>query len=167
MNKLIIYSVTVIVTLGILTSCSNESNKDHLQEQNETQFIGANASQNQQVENDDSFQTGVFVDFDALDDPLYTEEIKSLMKTTLEALANKDEQALRRIYYREDSEGISEYFFDRDYSFESLEGITKDHDRLIVRVKTKARMESEVFERSEDYWLVKDKSGQWKLGAID
>ncbi|MDU5950446.1 MAG: hypothetical protein E6Z15_25715, partial [Paenibacillus macerans] len=110
---------------------------------------------------------GVFVDFDALDDPLYTEEIKSLMKTTLEALANKDEQALRRIYYREDSEGISEYFFDRDYSFESLEGITKDHDRLIVRVKTKARMESEVFERSEDYWLVKDKSGQWKLGAID
>ncbi|GJM74172.1 hypothetical protein HMSSN036_63880 [Paenibacillus macerans] len=89
------------------------------------------------------------------------------MKTTLEALANKDEQALRSVYYKEDSEGISEYFFDRDYCFESLEGITKDHDRLIVRVKTKARIENEVIERSEDYWLVKDKNDHWKLGSID
>ncbi|GJM74171.1 hypothetical protein HMSSN036_63870 [Paenibacillus macerans] len=59
MNKLIVYTVTGIVTLGILTSCSNEGNKDHVQEQNETQSIGTNASQNQQVENDGSFKTGV------------------------------------------------------------------------------------------------------------
>ncbi|OMG50758.1 hypothetical protein BK140_05215 [Paenibacillus macerans] len=55
------------------------------------------------------------------------------MKTTLEALANKDEQALRSVFYRGDTEGIRKYFFDTDYCFESLEGITKDHDRLIVR----------------------------------
>ncbi|MGZ7439966.1 hypothetical protein [Paenibacillus sp. TH7-28] len=170
MNKLIVYTVTAIAALGILTSCARDSKNADLQGQNEVPTTSTTVPQNQQSkeENTDSFKTGVFVDFDALDDPLYTEEIRSLMKTTLEALANKDEKEFRSVYYSEPSEAILEdYLLGRDYRFESLEGISKDHDRLIVRVKTKARMESEVFERTEDYWLVKDKSGQWKLGAID
>lgn len=78
MNKVIFYTVTGIVTLGILTSCANGKNKDHVQEQNETQTIDTNTSQNQQTENNDSFQTGIFVDFDALGDPLYTGELGPL-----------------------------------------------------------------------------------------
>lgn len=33
MNKVIFYTVTGIVTLGILTSCANGKNKDHVQKQ--------------------------------------------------------------------------------------------------------------------------------------
>ncbi|KFM98448.1 Uncharacterised protein [Paenibacillus macerans] len=61
------------------------------------------------------------------------------MKTTLEALVNKDEQAFRSIYYTKPSETILEDYLERYYYFESMEGITKDHNRLNCSSQNKSQ----------------------------
>ncbi|MED4957620.1 hypothetical protein GNQ08_26085 [Paenibacillus macerans] len=170
MNKLIVYTVTAIAALGILTSCAQESKNADLQRQSEVPSTSTAAPQNQQMEekNTDSFKTGVFVDLDAMDDPLFNDEIKALLKTTLESLANKDEQGFRSVFQDEQVADAYMYLFGRDYYFDKYEGIEKDNsNRIVVNVTGKDRYDGEIHNPNSAYYFIQDKSGQWKLGVID
>lgn len=175
MNKLIVYTVTGIAALGILTSCAQESKNTDLQGKNEVPSTSTTDPQNQQPkeENTDSFKTGVFVDLDAVDDPLFNDEIKALMKTTLEALANKDEQAFRSVFIDEQAADAFMYLFGRDYYFDHFERIEIDEDygkydgRITVYVTGKVRYDGEIQEPNSAYAFIQDKNKHWKLGGID
>ncbi|GIP12158.1 MAG: hypothetical protein E7L01_04255 [Paenibacillus macerans] len=169
MNKVIFYTVTGIVTLGILTSCANGKNKDHVQEQNETQTIDTNTSQNQQTENNDSFQTGVVIDFDAIDNSLFNAEIKTLLKTTLEAMANKDEESYRSVFRDTQSADTYMYLFGKDYYYDYLGTIEQDRSgRIVVEVRGKVKDDHGIRETPNGFfYFIKNKEGHWVLGAID
>lgn len=103
MNKLIVYSLAGILTIGIMASCGDKSGTNAASPavSAETEISAAPQATAQPTAHatdqpvttpqpsQGTFTTGVFLELDTIEDPLFNEEIKNLLNTTLEALANK------------------------------------------------------------------------------
>lgn len=186
MNKLIVYSLAGILTIGIMASCGDKSGTNAASPavSAETE-ISASPQTTAQVTaqptaqtadqpattpqpSQGAFTTGVFVDLDTIEDPLFNEEIKNLLSTTLEALANKKEEAFRSVFKDSQSADAFMYLFGRDYNFNTIGTVEQDKEgRVIVEIRGKVKDSGEIKEPSSFYYFMQDADNHWSLRAID
>ncbi|WP_438497799.1 hypothetical protein [Paenibacillus sp. IHBB 3054] len=182
MNKLIVYSLAGILTIGIIASCGDKSGTNaaspavnaeteisaspQATAQPTAQATDQPATTPQPIQG--TFTTGVFVDLDTLEDPLFNEEIKNLLNTTLEALANKKEEAFRSVFKDSQSADAFMYLFGRDYYFDTIGTVDQDKEgRVIVEIRGKVKDSGEIKEPNSFYYFMKDADNHWSLRAID
>ncbi|MFM9280283.1 hypothetical protein [Paenibacillus jiagnxiensis] len=166
MKKVIIYAIACVLTLGVMTSCTDNIGNENTN--SSPPATNQKLTPNEQIQETESFEPGVFIDFDTISNPLITDDIKSQLKTVLEALANKDE-VLFRSQWR--SEGGADYFMfllDREYSFEDIGTVEEDQSgRIVIQVKGLFKDSTGTDDYLDYYYFVKDKNNNWQLGTID
>ncbi|SDM29773.1 hypothetical protein SAMN05428961_11317 [Paenibacillus sp. OK060] len=163
MKKIIIHTMVGVLSMGILSSCGNKSDSD---------AVKNNATTTEQTEpqkeNNTSIKTGVFVDLESIDNPLFNKDIKTLLQTTLNSLANKKEQEFRSVFKDEMTADAFMYLFGKDYVFDEIGTIEEDTEgRIVAEIKGKVVSDNEVTTPNSYYYFVKDKNEKWNLGSID
>lgn len=181
MKKAIVYSLAGILTAGIMVSCSANSvpsNEPQPTTQSSAQPAAEKSAQatpaaspvSTSPPSPEDFTTGVFVDLDRFDNPLLTKEIKSLMNTTLDALAHKKEDAFRSVFKDEHTADVFMYLFGNDYSFDTIGNVEQDtKGRVVVQIigKFKDKDGTEIKDFSPSYYFLKDANNVWSLQVID
>ncbi|WP_431085782.1 hypothetical protein [Paenibacillus sp. 8b26] len=168
MNKLIIYTLVGILSIGILISCANKPDSTA---QSATENSEIEKTENQQVNKQvdtEKFKTGLSVDLDTIRDPLFSDDIKRLLKTTLDSLANKQEKEFRNVFINEKTADAYMYLFGKDYYFNEIGKIEADQNgRVVVEIRGKVKDGTGIQTPNAYYYFVKNDQNQWSLGSID
>ncbi|WP_379151126.1 hypothetical protein [Paenibacillus sp. sgz5001063] len=167
MKSLIPY-ISIVWLALILSGCtSNEPN-------NTSPNVPANSTStplatiSPTVSPKDVFETGVFIDLDTLEDPLFNDEIKLSLQSTLEGLAEKNEQLFRSAFVDEQTANAFMYLLGKEYRFDKVGTILKDNPgRIVVEVRGLVKDDSGVHEPNAYYYFVLSDQNKWALGAID
>lgn len=121
------------------------------------------------TDNDQSFEAGVSIDLESVENPLFNKEIKALLQTALESMANKDEEGYRSVFGSKQSADAHMYLFGYGYHFDYLGTIEEDNSgRIVIEIRGKVKDEEGIRDTPNGYfYFIKNKEGHWILGTID
>jgi hypothetical protein len=164
MKKLILYTLLIILSWGVVTACGNEKDSESQSGNNSPETEHTET----QAESAPSIQTGVFIDLNSIDNPLFNKDIKVLLERTLDSLANKKEKEFRSVFADEETADAYMYLFGKDYAFEKIGTVEEDQEgRIVVEIRGKVVSDNEVTTPNSYYYFVKNKQDKWSLGSID
>lgn len=167
MKSLIPY-VSIVLVVIIMSGCTNNEENDTLPnvqaDSTSTPLVTISPS----VTPEDVFETGVIIDLDAVEDPLFNDEIKHSLQSTLEGLTEKNEQLFRSAFVDEQTANAFMYLLGNEYRFDKIGIISKDDaGRVVVEVRGQVKDDSGVHEPNAYYYFVLSDHNKWALGAID
>lgn len=164
MKKVTLYSLLVILSLAIITACVNKKDS-------EMQFKSTSSKTEHtehQAESAPSIKTGVFVNLNTIENPLFNKDIKDLLEITLDSLANKNQKEFRSVFADEESANAYMYLYGKDYAFEEIGTVEEDHEgRIVIEIRGRVVSDNVVATPNSFYYFVKGKQNKWSLGAID
>lgn len=166
--KTINLSITAVFIIFLLSGCGDKPNTvpDNspppiTQEQNNS--VQENA-ENSAID----FTPGVFIDWDSINEPLMNEQIKTVLKETLEALSEKDEEKFKNQFIDAVTLEDSIYVFDTIARFDQINNLEEDwRGRISVEVVGTALLDNNIIEYGKIFYFNKNDKGDWKLVAID
>ena len=164
MKKVVLHSLLLILSIGIITACGNITDSESQLENNTPKTEQTET----QVESAPNIKTGVFIDLNSVDNPLFNKDIKVLLERTLDSLANKKEKEFRSVFADDGTADAHMYLFGNNYAFEEMGTVGEDQEgRIVVEIRGKVVSDNEVKTPNSFYYFVKSKQDKWRLGAID
>lgn len=108
------------------------------------------------------FEAGVFVDLDEVNDPLFNEDIKKLLNTTLDSLANNKEEEYRNVFRDKKTANAYMYLLGKDYRFDEIGTIEEDNEgRIVVELRGKEKDDTGIKTPNAYYYFVKNDQNQF------
>ncbi|GAA0135177.1 hypothetical protein YSY43_20170 [Paenibacillus sp. YSY-4.3] len=160
--------ITTVFMISLLSGCGNTTNttpnsspppitKEHtnsVEENIETSAI--------------DFTPGVFIDWDSVNEPLMNEQIKTVLKETLEALTNKDKEELKNQFIDAETMEANMHGFDNIATYDEINSLEEDRSgRISVVVLGTVLLDNNITEKSKIFYFNKNDKGDWRLVAID
>ncbi|MCQ4085937.1 hypothetical protein [Saccharibacillus sp. JS10] len=172
MKKIISMIIITLLAISVLVACENKSEPEsqevvaaQAQEPASTQEA---APASEEPKKEPTIHTGVHVDWDAVNSPLWNEDIENKLKATLNAIAEQDDKKLNEEIIP-DSNGAFDYILQNQYDFKKVSDVREDHGKVLVKVDHDVLMpgSDEIQSGGNYYYFEKDADDQWQLVAID
>lgn len=111
--------------------------------------------------------TGVEIDWDDIDSPLWEEDMRGPLEAALHAIVDKDGKALNEAL-SPDAAGIFEYMLENDYKFEKIDDVHAEAGRVLVPVESELSLNGETPREIEvTFYFEQDGAGAWRIVSID
>lgn len=116
-----------------------------------------------------TFDAGVHVNWEAVSSPLWNEDIENKLKTTLEAINDKDIKKLNESISPEASGTYDFMIQDNEYNFKKVSKVEQDNERVIVVIDQEIKFPNGEIDKDSrnEYYFEKDENDQWQLVTID
>lgn len=111
--------------------------------------------------------TGVEIDWEDIDSPLWEEDMRGPLEAALHAIVDKDAKALNGAL-SPDAAGIFEYMLENDYKFEEIDDVHAEAGRVLVPVGSELALNGETPREVEvTFYFEQDGAGIWRIVSID
>lgn len=121
------------------------------------------------VENNDTPErsSGVHVDWEDIDSPLWNEEMREKLEPVLHAIADKDAEALNN-GLGPDAQGVFDYMLQNEYDFRKISSIHKEYGKVLVQVDSLLGLKGEAPKPYNcTFYFEQDEAGEWRIVSID
>ncbi|WP_019638924.1 hypothetical protein [Paenibacillus fonticola] len=160
--------ITAVFVAGVLSGCGNTTNTAPNSSSTPITKERTNSVQENAENSAIDFTPGVFIDWDSVNEPLMNEQIKTVLKETLEALVNKDREKFKNQFIDAVTLEDSMYVFDTIATFDQIDSLEEDRSgRISVGVLGTALQDNNIIKYAKFFYFNKDDQGNWKLVAID
>ncbi|CAM4006553.1 hypothetical protein [Saccharibacillus endophyticus] len=111
--------------------------------------------------------SGVNIDWDDIDSPLWNEEMREELETVLHAIVDKDAEALNK-GLGPDVQGVFDYMLQNEYDFQEVSSIHEEYGKVLVQVGSILGLEGETPKPYNcTFYFEQDETGEWRIVSID
>lgn len=162
MKKIISAIIITMLGFSFLIACGAESDtKEPVAAQEDT-------TKTSDTKSEPAIDAGVHVDWDAVNSPLWNQDIENKLSATLDAIIQKDANKLNE-EVMPDASGAFDYMLKDQYDFKSISDVREEDNKVIVKVDHDVLMAGSdaVQTGGYYYYFEKDGNGKWQLVTID
>ncbi|WP_440116003.1 hypothetical protein [Paenibacillus sp. QZ-Y1] len=153
----------LMLVVPILASCTPRTTSDSSSEHS----VSTNSTE---TKTDQSFQKGVFIDWEKEYDPLLNDQIITILKRNLDATVSLDEPAFRSTFPdSQTADHYTEVAFGAECNFTEIFNISEDKTKhhILVNVLGNVRRDNTVEQSAITYYFAANGQGEWSLVALD
>lgn len=121
------------------------------------------------IANNDTPQmdSGVNIDWDDIDSPLWNEEMRNKLDTVLHAIVAKDAAALNN-GLGPDAQRVFDYMLQNEYDFQKVSSIHAEYGKVLVQVDSILGLQGEAPKPYNcTFYFEQDEAGEWRIVSID
>ncbi|MEJ8302779.1 hypothetical protein [Saccharibacillus sacchari] len=121
------------------------------------------------TENNDApeMTSGVNVDRDRIDSPLWNEEMREQLEVVLQATVDKDAEAFNS-GLGPDAQGVFDYMLENEYDFQQVSSIHEEYGKVLVQVDSVLELPGEAPKPYTcTFYFEQDQAGEWRIVSID